>query len=77
MRQVAYQIVSDMAASKGLNGEAKRLRDLHDTSVATFGWQCEVCKSRLDNWHSHCQACGQFAGLNWQQTEKVTPMLGV
>ena len=76
LQQAAYHIVSDMAASKGLDGEAKRLRALHDASMALFGWQCEVCKSRHDRWHSHCPACGQFAGLKWQQPEKVTPLLG-
>ena len=76
LQQAAYHIVSDMAASKGLDGEAKRLRALHDASMAAFGWQCGVCKSRYDSWHSHCPACGQFAGLKWQQPEKVTPLLG-
>ena len=76
LQQAAYHIVSDMAASKGLDGEAKRLRALHDASMAAFGWQCGVCKSRHDSWHSLCPACGQFAGLKWQQPEKVTPLLG-
>ena len=76
LQQAAYHIVSDMAASKGLDGEAKRLRALHDASMAAFGWQCGVCKSRHDSWHSHCPACGEFAGLKWQQPEKVTPLLG-
>ena len=76
LQQTAYHIVSDMAASKGLDGEAKRLRALHDASMAAFGWQCGVCKSLHDSWHSHCPACGQFAGLKWQQPEKVTPLLG-
>jgi uncharacterized membrane-anchored protein len=75
LQQAAYHIVSDMAASKGLDGEAKRLRALHANTPA-FGWQCGVCKSRHDSWHSHCPACGQFAGLKWQQPEKVTPLLG-
>ena len=76
LQQATYHIISDMAASKGLDGEAKRLRALHDPSMAAFGWQCGVCKSRHDSWHSHCPACGQFAGLKWQQPEKVTPLLG-
>ena len=76
LQQAAYNIVSDMAANKGLDGEAKRLRALHDPSIAAFGWQCGACKRRDDKWHSHCLACGQFAGLNWQQQEKVTPLLG-
>ena len=76
LQQAAHHIVSDMAASKGLDGEAKRLRALHDASMAAFGWQCGVCKSRHDSWRSHCPACGQFAGLKWQQLEKVTPLLG-
>ena len=76
VQQAAYHIVSDFAASRGLDGEAKRLRALHDASVAAFGWQCGICKSRSDSWHSHCPSCGQFAGLTWQQPEKVTPLLG-
>ena len=40
MQQVAYHIISDIAASKGLDGEAKRLRALHDASMTTFGWHC-------------------------------------
>ena len=75
LQQAAYHIVSDIAANKGLDGEAKRLRTLHDDSIATFGWQCGVCKSRHELWHSHCRSCGQFAGLKWQQPEKVTPLL--
>ena len=76
VQQAAYQIVSDVAATKGLEGEAKRLRKLHDTNMAAFGWQCDVCKRRHDSWHSHCPSCGQFVGLRWQQPEKVTPLLG-
>ena len=76
LQQAAYHIVSDIAASKGLDGEARRLRALHDASMAAFGWQCSVCKSRHDSWHSHCPSCRQFAGLKWQQPEKVTPLLG-
>jgi len=76
VQQAAYQIVSDMAARKGLDGEAARLSDLHDASMPAFGWQCTGCKSRHDDWHSHCPACGQFAGLKWQQPEKLTPLLG-
>jgi len=49
---------------------------LHDASIAAFGWQCGVCQSRHVPWHSHCPSCGQFAGLRWQQLEKVTPLLG-
>ena len=75
VQQAAYHIVSDIAATKGLDGEAKRLRALHDASMAAFGWQCGVCKSRHDSWHSHCPSCRQFAGLRWQQPEKVTPLL--
>ena len=75
LQQVAYHIVSNIAAAKGLDGEAKRLYSLHDASMATFGWQCGVCKSRHEAWHSHCPSCGQFAGLRWQQLEKVTPLL--
>ena len=76
MQQAAYHIISDIAASKGLNGEAKRLRSLHDASITAFGWQCNVCKSRHDFWQSHCPSCGQFAELAWQQLENVTPLLG-
>jgi HemY protein len=75
LQQVAYRIVSDIAASKGLDGEAQRLRNLQDANIAAFGWQCGACMCRHDNWHSHCLACGQFAGLKWQQPEKVTPLL--
>ena len=76
VQQSAYHIVSDIAANKGLDGEAKRLRALHNASMAAFGWQCSVCKSRHDSWQSHCPSCRQFAGLKWQQPEKVTPLLG-
>ena len=76
LQQAAYHIVSDVAASNGLDGEAKRFRALYDAGMAAFCWQCGVCKSRHDSWHSHCPACGQFAGLKWQQPEKVTPLLG-
>ena len=75
LKQTAYGLVSDIAENKGLDGEAKRLRALHGDSTATFGWQCGVCKSRIDSWHSHCPSCGQLAGLKWQQPEKVTPLL--
>ena len=75
MRQVAYHIISNIAASKGLDGEAKRLRALHDDSMTTFGWQCYIC-NRHDFWQSHCRSCRQFAGLIWQQPENVTPLLG-
>ena len=75
VQQAAYHIISDIAASKGLDGEATRLRELCDPSLATFGWQCSVCKSRHDSWYSHCPSCSQFAGLKWQQPEKVTPLL--
>jgi HemY protein len=71
----AYDVVSDMAVAAGLDGEAKRLRDLVDAEIARFGWQCTSCKSRHEGWHSHCPSCGQFAGLNWQQPEKVTPLI--
>ena len=76
LQQAASHIVSDLAARKGLDGEAKRLRALYDSSMVVFGWQCGVCKSCHDSWHSHCPTCGQFAGLKWQQPEKVTPLLG-
>ena len=76
LKHVAYRIISDMAISKGLDGEAKRLHDLHDASMVDFGWQCTSCKSRHDMWYSHCPSCGQFAGLKWQRPEKVTPLLG-
>ena len=75
MKHAAYHIISDIAASKGLDGEAKRLRALHDTNMTTFGWRCYVCNSRHDFWQSHCPSCGQFAGLKWQQLENVTPLL--
>ena len=75
LKQTAYGLVSDIAENKGLDGEAQRLRALHGNSTATFGWQCDVCKSRIDSWHSHCPSCGQLAGLRWQQPEKVTPLL--
>ena len=75
VQQAAYHIVSDIAASKGLDGEATRLRALHDASMAAFGWQCGICQSRQDSWHSHCPSCRKFAGLKWQQPEKVTPLL--
>ncbi len=76
MRQVAYHIISNIAASKGLDGEAKRLRALHDDNMTTFSWQCYICNSRHDFWQSHCRSCRQFAGLIWQQLENVTPLLG-
>ena len=76
MQRTAYHIISDIAASKGLDGEAKRLRALHDASMTSVGWHCCVCNSRHDFWHSHCPSCGQFAGLTWQQLENVTPLLG-
>jgi HemY protein len=76
LQHAAHHIVGDIAASTGLDGEAKRFRDLYDASVAAFGWQCSGCKSRHDSWHSHCPSCGHFAGLQWQQPEKVTPLLG-
>ena len=76
LQQTSYHIVSDIAASKGLDGEAKRLRALYDAGTAAFGWQCGVCKSRHDCWYSHCPTCGQFAEVIWQQLEKVTPLLG-
>jgi HemY protein len=76
LQHAANHIVSDIAASTGLDGEAKRFRDLYDASIAAFGWQCSGCKSRHDFWHSHCPSCGYFAGLKWQQPEKVTPLLG-
>ena len=76
MQQVAYQIISDIAAHKGLDGEAKRLNALYDASMKIFGWRCCVCSSRHDFWRSHCPSCGQFAGLTWQQLENVTPLLG-
>ena len=75
LRQAACHIVSNIAATKGLDGEAKRLHTLHDAGIATFGWQCGVCKSLHEPWYSHCPSCGQFAGLKWQQLEKVTPLL--
>ena len=75
VQHAAYHIVSDIAATKGLDGEAKRLRALHDTSMTAFGWQCTICKSRHESWLSHCASCRQFAGLRWQQPEKVTPLL--
>lgn len=76
LQHAANHIVGDIAASTGLDGEAKRFRDLYDASIAAFGWQCSGCKSRHDSWHSHCPSCGHFAGLKWQQPEKVTPLLG-
>ena len=76
LQHAAYHIAGDIAASTGLDGEAKRFRDLYDSSIAAFGWQCSGCKSRHDSWHSHCPSCGHFAGLKWQQPEKVTPLLG-
>jgi HemY protein len=77
LQHAANHIVGDIAASTGLDGEAKRFRDLYDASTAAFGWQCSGCKSRHESWHSHCPSCGHFAGLKWQQPEKVTPLLGV
>ena len=76
VRHAAFRIVSDIATSKGLDGEARRLHALHDDSISAFGWQCSVCRSRQDSWHSHCPSCRQFAGLRWQQPEKVTPLIG-
>jgi HemY protein len=76
LQNAANHIVGDIAASTGLDGEAKRFRDLYDASIAAFGWQCSGCKSRHESWHSHCPSCGHFAGLKWQQPEKVTPLLG-
>ena len=76
LQHAANHIVSDIAASTGLDGEARRFRDLYDASIAAFGWQCSGCKSRHESWHSHCRSCGHFAGLKWQQPEKVTPLLG-
>jgi HemY protein len=76
IQQAAYHIISDIAASKGLGGEATRLRALYDINMVTFGWQCDVCKGRHDSWSSHCPSCGQFAGLVWQQSENVTPLFG-
>jgi lipopolysaccharide biosynthesis regulator YciM len=76
LQHAANHIAGDIAASTGLDGEAKRFRDLYDASIAAFGWQCSGCKSRHDSWHSHCPSCGHFAGLKWQQPEKVTPLLG-
>jgi HemY protein len=76
LQHAANYIAGDIAASTGLDGEAKRFRDLYDSSIAAFGWQCSGCKSRHDSWHSHCPSCGHFAGLKWQQPEKVTPLLG-
>jgi HemY protein len=76
LQHAAYHIAGDIAASTGLDGEAKRFRDLYDSSIAAFGWQCSGCKSRHGSWHSHCPSCGHFAGLKWQQPEKVTPLLG-
>lgn len=76
LEHAAYNVVSDIAATVGLDGEAKRLRNLYDESIPVFGWQCARCKSRHDSWHSHCQSCGTFAGLNWQQPEKITPLIG-
>ena len=76
VQNAAHHIVGDIAASIGLDGEAKRLRDLHDARIAALGWQCSDCKSRHESWHSHCPSCGHFAGLRWQQPEKVTPLLG-
>ena len=76
LKNAANLIVGDIAASTGLDGEAKRFRDLYDASIAAFGWQCSSCKSRHDSWHSHCPSCGHFARLKWQQPEKVTPLLG-
>ena len=76
LQHAANHIVSDIAASTGLDGEARRFRALYDASIAAFGWQCSGCKSRHESWHCHCQSCGHFAGLKWQQPEKVTPLLG-
>ena len=76
LQQAAHHIISDIAASKGLDGEAKRLRALHDASMVTYGWQCGVCNSRHNFWQSHCSSCGKFAGLSWQQLGKVTPLFG-
>ena len=76
LQHAANHIVSEIAASTGLDSEAKRFYDRYDASIATFGWQCSGCKSRHDSWHSHCPSCGHFAGLKWQQPEKVTPLLG-
>ena len=70
----ANQIVSDIAASKGLDGEAKRFRELYDASIAAYGWQCSNCYSRHEDWQSHCPSCGCFASLKWQQPEKITPL---
>ena len=76
LQNAAHHIVGDIAASTGLDGEAKRFHDLYDASIAAFSWQCSSCKSRYDSWYSHCPSCGHFAGLKWQQPEKVTPLLG-
>ena len=76
LKNAANLIVGDIAASTGLDGEAKRFRDLYDASIVAFSWQCSGCKSRHDLWHSHCPSCGHFARLKWQQPEKVTPLLG-
>ena len=76
IQQAAYHIISDIAASKGLDGEAKRLRVLYDANMTKFGWQCCVCNTRHDFWRSHCPSCGQFAALTWQELENVTPLLG-
>ena len=76
LHQAASHIVGDIAANKRLDGEAARLRAMHDASMVAFGWQCSVCQSRQHSWHSGCPSCGQFAGLKWQQPEKVTPLLG-
>lgn len=75
LKNAAYQIISNIAVSKKLDGEAKRFGDLYDVSEAAFGWQCLDCKSLHEFWHSHCPSCGHFAALKWQQPEKVTPLL--
>lgn len=76
LKNAAYNIISDIAARKGLEGEARRLRELYDPEIAAFGWQCSGCRGRHDAWQSHCTSCGRFAGLKWQQPDKVTPLLG-
>ena len=90
-RTEALRVVATAAEQAGLEGEAARFRHeaaaLADNvagdndagawpadNLATT-WQCDACKSVHDIWHSHCQACGQFASLAWQRPQKVTPLV--
>ena len=72
-RAEALRVVATAAEQAGLEGEATRFRHevvaLADKVAGNNGagawpadnvattWQCDVCKSVHDIWHSHCQAC--------------------